>query len=94
MNPKETISKLLKDGAKESSVRNVLALLLGLTLIIGLIIIIPLIPAYSYYLISGKNLDSLLDPFTFRNWIGGILLVVFISLINKRNQDLKGTEKN
>lgn len=86
MNSQEKIKNLLKDGVKESSIKNSLSLLLGLILIIGLIVVIPIIPAYSYYLISDKNFGSYMEPFTFKNWLGGILLIVFILLVNKRNE--------
>ena len=88
MDSKEKIKNLFREGMKKSTARNVAGLVMGISLLVILVAVIPLLPAFSYHILSGKKMDhNLLDVITLRNWIGGLLLVIFFSILNRRNEE-------
>lgn len=88
MSPKKTIKELLNNGASKANLKNIAGLILGLTLLVIFVLFIPLLPSFSYHLITDKKIDNIFfEVITFRNWVGGLLIVIFFSILNRRNDE-------
>lgn len=88
MTPRKTVRELLNKGMGKANLRNIAGFILGLVLLFIFVFFIPLLPSFSYHLITDKKIDNIFfEVIEFRNWLGGLLIVIFFSILNRRNDE-------